>query len=378
MPLTQSRVLGICWIVCSIVGGMTLWCTFKQSLQNFFKNGLKCLTQCYSLWQASLSSTEGRFGITRALPVMVVLFMLTLIMLTPAWASPVTTDLLPSQTHTNSLKHVTAYSSEVSPEPPSTDLNGSENPNSAFAFGSYLGTGVYRAADQNATIVSIPLVFDLHQDDDSQVWLRLPVSFGFFNYLARDITEGDFPTEIGTMTVTPGVEYHWRATESTRFESYVDLGFGTRFNQGGNVAIFAAGLSSLVDFTLINEDAVWVTRLSYAGYSEYIGKVDDQYALLQSGVDLGLPVHWQWHNAQVQPRVFTVGYWYFDKLRFVDELNEDTLVSGSYELGASLAFAKPFGGHWLGYDELGVDRISLSFRAGGGLNIWRISFSFPI
>lgn len=249
----------------------------------------------------------------------------------------------------------------------------SDNPHSAYAFGSYLGTGIYRVADQNATVVSIPLSFEMDKDSDSQTWLRLPVSFGFFDYLARDITEGALPTQVGTMTLTPGVEYHWQASDAVRMESYFDLGFGTHFKGGGNVAIIAGGISSLYDFDISNEDALWATRLSFAGYSQHIGSMTDQYALLQTGVDIGLPIHWQWFDVPVQPRLFTLGYWYFNKLRFLDELDDDTLVSGSYEMGFSLAFGKPIGGEWFG-----IDRFSLSYRRGGGLNIWRITFSLPI
>lgn len=262
---------------------------------------------------------------------------------------------------------------------PNSNANGSNpietsaNPNSVYAFGSYLGTGVYRAANQNATVVSIPLTFDLKKDSGSQTWLRLPISFGFFDYLAKDITEGELPSSIGTMTVTPGFEHHWQASENTRMEGYLDIGFGTNFDKNDNVAIIASGISSLYDFTLAGQDAVWVLRLRFAGYSEHYGKFSDQFAVLQTGVDLGLAPRWQWWDLQVQPRIFAVGYWYFNELRFISEIEQDTIVSGSYEAGFSLAFSKPLGG-----ELLSVDRIGFSYRRGDGLNVWRLMFSFPI
>lgn len=252
-------------------------------------------------------------------------------------------------------------------------IDGKNNPASAYAFGSYLGTGVYRAAEQNATIVSIPLTFDLQKDKDSRTWLRVPLSFGFFDYLARDLTEGELPSSVGTMTVTPGVEHHWQGSENTRMEAYVDLGFGTKFDTSVNVVIFASGISSLYDFTFVGEESVWVSRLQFAAYSERIGTVTDQYSVLQSGADIGLSPRWQWRNMQVQPRIFAVGYWYFNELNFSSDTSKDTLVSGSYEVGATLAFSKPLGG-----DLLGVDRIGISYRTGDGLDIWRLLFSFPI
>ncbi|WP_297895012.1 hypothetical protein [Shewanella sp.] len=281
-----------------------------------------------------------------------------------AWAQVVSAaPLISSQSSTDPL----ATTSVDSP------IDAKNNPNSAYAFGSYLGTGVYRAAEQNATVVSIPLTFDLQKDKDSRTWLRIPLSFGFFDYLARDLTEGELPSSVGTMTVTPGVEHHWQGSENTRMEAYFDLGFGTNFDTSDNVAIFASGVSSLYDFTFAGEESVWVSRLHFAGYSERIGTLTDQFAVLQSGVDIGLSPRWQWWNIQVQPRIFAIGYWYFNELNFSSNAEEDTLVSGSYEIGATLAFSKPLGG-----DLLGVDRIGLSYRTGDGLDIWRLVFSFPI
>ncbi len=247
------------------------------------------------------------------------------------------------------------------------------NPNSVYAFGSYLGTGVYRALEQNATVVSIPLSFDFLKDEESQTWLRLPLSFGFFDYLAKDITNGELPSSVGTMTVTPGVEHHWQASANTRMEAYFDLGFGTNFDASTNVAILASGISTLYDFTLAGEDAVWVSRLNFAGYSERIGKLTDQFAVLQTGLDVGLSPRWQLWNIHMQPRLFAVGYWYFNELDFSRSDEDKTLVSGSYEIGATLAFSKPIGG-----ELLGIDRLGISYRSGDGLEIWRLLFSFPI
>jgi len=260
--------------------------------------------------------------------------------------------------------------SNISPDMP---IDGTKNPNSVYAFGSYLGTGVYRAADQNATVVSIPLNFDFLKDDSSQTWLRLPLSFGFFDYLAKDITEGELPSSVGTMTITPGIEHHWQASINTRMEAYLDVGFGTNFDTDTNVAILASGVSTLYDFTLAGEDSVWVSRLRFAGYSEQVGELTDQFAVLQTGVDIGLSPRWQWLNIQMQPRLFAVGYWYFNELDFSQDAEDETIVSGSYEFGATLAFSKPLGG-----DLLGIDRIGISYRTGDGLNIWRLLFSFPI
>lgn len=289
---------------------------------------------------------------------------------------PVSAWLLGSLIPNVTLAQVYLSEQDFIPSSPTNNHLAAENQsntNSVYAFGSYLGTGVYRAAEQNATVVSVPLSFDFQKDNDSQTWLRLPLSFGFFDYLAQDLTEGEFPSSVGTMTVTPGVEHHWQASENTRMEAYFDVGFGTNFDTSENVAILATGISTLYDFTLGGEESVWVSRLHFAGYSERVGHLTDQFAVLQTGIDIGLSPRWQWQNIQVQPRLFVLGYWYFNALNFSSDSEQDTVVSGSYELGATFAFSKP-----IGADLLSIDRIGLSYRTGDGLSIWRLLFSFPI
>lgn len=259
------------------------------------------------------------------------------------------------------------------PSTPKSPIDVQQNPNSVYAFGSYLGTGVYRAADQNATVVSIPLTFDFLKDDNSQTWLRLPLSFGFFDFLARDIADGELPSSVGTFTATPGIEHHWQVNDDTRMEMFFDFGFGTNFEQHENVAIMASGISSLHDFTLAGQDAVWVSRLRFAGYSQDTSEMTDTFSVLQTGIDVGLPAYWEWYGIQVQPRVFAVGYWYFNELNFTSNIGEDTIVSGSYEAGVTLQFSKP-----IVIEMFGIDHIGLSYRTGDGLKIWRLLFSFPI
>ncbi len=106
-----------------------------------------------------------------------------------------------------------------------------------LCFWQLSGQRVYRASEQDATVISLPLDFTLEQSEDSEFLLRLPISVGFFNYSLEDAGEFELPSSVGTLTVTPGFEKRWRLDENWRMEAYGDLGFGSNFDQGGNVAI---------------------------------------------------------------------------------------------------------------------------------------------
>ncbi|WP_028765477.1 hypothetical protein [Shewanella colwelliana] len=244
-----------------------------------------------------------------------------------------------------------------------------------YAFANYLGSGLYRTANQNTTVINVPISFTLSEDEHSSLSLRTPISLGFFNFKWRDLPEGDFPSSVGTATFTPGIEYRTRTAANHELQSYVDLGYGNNFSSGTDVAIMSAGVSSLLDVDYKQVRPVWVNRLFFAGYSSFDGGVSETYSAIQSGIDIGTNVYWRWDwlGVEVEPRLFAAGYWYFDKLRFVMPIGEDVLVSHSLEVGATLAFSKPILWEWMG-----IDRIGLSYRAGDGVQAWRLIFEFPI
>ncbi|WP_394388087.1 hypothetical protein [Shewanella woodyi] len=244
-----------------------------------------------------------------------------------------------------------------------------------YAFANYLGSGLYRTSGQNTTVVNMPMSFELWQDNTDSLTLRTPVSLGFFNFKWDDLPEGELPSSVGTFTFTPGVEYRTRTAEDHELQAYLDLGYGKNLNSGNHVAIISGGVSSLLELEYKQSAPVWVNRLYFAGYQSFDGSQAETYSAIQSGFDIGTDIHWRWDwlGVDVEPRVFAVGYWYFDKLRFATPFGDDVLVSHSLEVGATLAFSKPILWEWMG-----IDRLGLSVRAGDGVQVWRLIFEFPI
>ncbi|ABZ77241.1 conserved hypothetical protein [Shewanella halifaxensis HAW-EB4] len=249
----------------------------------------------------------------------------------------------------------------------------SETDYSHYAFANYLGSGLYRTAGQNATVANIPISFDLQRSETESLVLKTPVSMGFFNFTWRDLPEGEFPSSVGTLTVTPGLEYRIKTSDTHEFQTYADLGFGTNFTNSNDVIIYSAGMSSLLDFELGDSDPVWVNRIFFAGYSTLHDGSSETYSAVQSGVDIGTNLHFQLGGVDMEPRFFAAGYWYFDRLKFTTPFEEDVLVANSFEAGITLAFSKP-----IGWDLVNIDRFGISYRAGDGVEVWRLIFEFPL
>ncbi|MBR9726991.1 hypothetical protein ACFOD0_08870 [Shewanella intestini] len=249
---------------------------------------------------------------------------------------------------------------------------------SHYAFANYLGSGVYRTAGQKAAVANIPISMLIDEDDDHQMKLRLPVSLGFFNYSFTDLPEGEFPDTVGTLTITPGLEYHWFYNDKLTLESYLDLGYGHNFTNSSNIGIVSVGTGAIYRIDNPKYTPILSNKLFWAGYRSSVNHNSDSFAVFQSGVDFGLGYHWQWQNVEVEPRLFVSGRWYFDQLTFINPEGEDVLTNHSYEVGASLAFSKPVGWEVFGWDGLKLDRFGISYQNGGGLEVWRLIFDIPI
>ncbi|WP_282109778.1 hypothetical protein [Shewanella algicola] len=254
----------------------------------------------------------------------------------------------------------------------------SEPDASHYAFANYLGSGIYRTSGQSAAVVNIPLGFDLEESDEHLLKLRLTASLGFFDYSFNDLPGGSFPKSVGTLTLTPGIEYHWLVDDQLTLESYFDLGYGHNFSTHSHVGIYSTGLSSLYRFGSSEYSPVWVNRLYYAGYKSNQNDNTEGYSVLKTGIDFALNYDWQWDDIRVEPRMFVAGHWYFNQLKFVTPVGKNVLTSYTYEIGSTLAFSKPINFSTIGLDSIEMDHIGLSYQMGGGLKVWRLIFEFPL
>ena len=250
-----------------------------------------------------------------------------------------------------------------------------------YAYSNYLGSGIYHTTGQDVTLINLPFLVELGQEDKTTYSLRLPVSMGFFDFNFEDIPELDFPDSVGTFTFTPGIQFNYQYTDNLVIESYLDLGYARNLTTDRNVLVHSGGISSLYSFNIDKFDSVWASRIYYAGYDGHNYNAADLYAAIQIGVDTGFPVKYQFFGYNYQPRLFATAFWYFTEVDFnipnvstqnISEQNKVTLTN-SLEFGATMKFDKVIGYSWAGFDTIGI-----SYRFSENLNVVRLLFSFPI
>lgn len=95
----------------------------------------------------------------------------------------------------------------------------------SFAFASQAGSGIYDIEGRVVQIYRVPIEFTVRGLEAERRWgaaVRLPITFGFYDYKASDTLQGEFPDHVGT----------------ARFEFRHELGFNIRKSRG-DIGLFA-------------------------------------------------------------------------------------------------------------------------------------------
>lgn len=241
-----------------------------------------------------------------------------------------------------------------------------------YAFASYIGSGFYQTDGQTVMVFNMPFSYQPNAFKEKDRKLRMPVSVGFYNFTFDDIPEFDIPGEAATLSAVPGIQQTIKITDKLSFVPYFDLGVGHNFRSQNSVLIYSAGVSSWYEFGE-KDQMLWLNKLLYAGYKGLSYDVTDGFALLQSGLDYKLPVSFRGGSRQFQVTTYALVQWYFNSLRFIVPDSQLVRVNNNVEFGFSLVADKKFN-----FYLFGIDHIGFGYRAGDGLQGWRISFRIPI
>lgn len=248
-----------------------------------------------------------------------------------------------------------------------------------YAYANYLGSGIYRTTGQHASLLNMPFSYELGTNDKFSYEVRLPVSFGFFDFSIADLPNLDLPDEVGTITFTPGLALNYQYTANWLIESYADIGYARNLTTDRGVNVHSVGVSALYDFNFKGFDNIWSNRLYYAEYDGNGYDANDSYAAVQLGLDLGLPLKYQLFGYKFQPRVFTTAFWYFSEVNFTPNFTKSSnqekhvTLSNSLEIGFTLKFNET-----IGYSWAGIERLGLGYRYSKNFSAFRLLFSFPI
>ena len=243
-----------------------------------------------------------------------------------------------------------------------------------YAFANYLGTGFYQTSGGAVTVFKIPFSYTPDQPTDNIISWRLPVTVGFFNFDfgLDEIGDIELPEEVGTLSFVPGLERQYHPGANWTLTPYIDFGLSKNFSSNEDVIIYSTGLSAEYQLAWIDEQHLWSNKIWYAAYHLLSTEKRDDFATLQTGLDISLPWHPSRSVADMRWTVYGFVASYIRPIRFADENNRVEKVNSSVELGITLKSVM------LGEKYLwGMDQIGIGYRDADNVRIWRLVMGSP-
>ena len=158
----------------------------------------------------------------------------------------------------------------------------------SFAFASQAGSGIYDIEGRVVQIYRVPISFTVKPLEEGRRWgaaVRLPVTFGFYDYEAEDVLSGDLPSHVGTASLLAGVRFDVRAASNWVLSPYVDAGAAKDFDGGSAVWVYDVGLKSEVSFPAGTWDGLAGQELLWAGAAGSGDPATDWYAEAKAGFE---------------------------------------------------------------------------------------------
>ena len=244
-----------------------------------------------------------------------------------------------------------------------------------YMFAAVLGSGVYRVEDATLTTVRIPFSKSLREftSEDDGVTLLLPVTVGYVSLDPDDLIDKWLPTELGTLSFIPGIEYQHAVNEELVLKPFAQLGAGYDFENDILSGLVVGGGRALWTKQVTNE---WQIQLGSslqwaAGWQEGDGP-SSSFGLFEVGADFRRDLPICIGEKQLNGSVF--GRWrqFINDWNIAQTPNDPISIDALYELGVSVGVNEA-------YDIYGMQlsRLSIAYVWGEGTKAVSFGMGFP-
>jgi len=208
--------------------------------------------------------------------------------------------------------------------------------------------------------------------DGWRLRLRIPVTFGFYNFKLSDVLESGLPDRLATLALVPEFRLEVPVAENWQLMPFAAAGAGLDFSVGELNYIFAAGVRSLATFDWRAVDLYLGNRLFYTGYATSDFEFGDDFGALESGLHARRSLGFSLGGHQVDGGLFVMNYLYFVSPELIRFYGAQLSVDMQFEFGVTFGTVTPW--KVLG---LAIPRIGMSYRVGSGVSSFRLVLGGP-
>jgi hypothetical protein len=239
-------------------------------------------------------------------------------------------------------------------------------------YAAAFGTGVYRSGDRDVAVLQLPFAYEVRSQaqDGWGLALKLPVTFGFYDFSFDDVLQDGPADSVSTMSVLPGVEADFLALRNWRLRPFAYAGYGWELDGEDAATLYSVGVKSRLTFAAGAGEFTLGNTLNYAGY------VRDGSAfpltLFITGLNLAFPSNGTLAGRPVDFGMHLIHYAYLQRLSYPVLEDVNNVVREEFEIAFSLRARSPL--PILGFR---AEMVGLAFRVGPDVEGIRLFFTLP-
>lgn len=242
-----------------------------------------------------------------------------------------------------------------------------------FAFSNYLGTGFYTSGGGEVFILRVPLSTTLRPmtSNDPGWVITYPVTIGVAN-LDTIIIDGEIPTldNVGTVSLIPGIEYHYPVLRNWHVIPFFDLGVARDFVNNENIRVLGAGAKSFAAFDFDRHRLTLGNRFLYADQKNLEVGGNSNFAVFETGLDYNIPSDFTVLGSFFDISIYYINYYYLKDLVLVDALDNPISLENKNEIGFTFSLPEYF---WLPDNP----RLGFGVQFTKDAELYRIVFGMP-
>ena len=226
-----------------------------------------------------------------------------------------------------------------------------------WAYAAAFGTGVYRINNDEVFVFRVMPEYRVwdHPERGLGLDLRVPVAFGLGDFDLANLPQGEFPDQVSTISVVPGLELEWQAASRWALKPFGHFGWGTEIGGEANAWTYWAGVNSLFDMVQTRELVLRLLNgIQWFGYSPNLGEAD-RFVRLALGAEGDIPMpglEIGGHTLLFHPHL--IYYWYMDNLDARAFSPSSESVVHEVEIAGAIGREKPFVIWFFEFDRVGV------------------------
>jgi len=136
-----------------------------------------------------------------------------------------------------------------------------------FAFATQLGSGVYSVGGRTIQIYRLPVAWTIREpgDHSPSIRLRLPITFGIYDFAARDVVESGLPDHLDTFSAAGGIEFDFPLANGWQLVPYAEAGRAWDRSGDGDATLYAASLHARREWPAAERLQRFQVGIIYAG-----------------------------------------------------------------------------------------------------------------